>query len=34
MLSAGCIHEKNVRNILLKNLLDAAVGSITYFAIR
>ncbi|GMI30131.1 hypothetical protein TeGR_g3232, partial [Tetraparma gracilis] len=33
MLCAGSIREKNVRNILLKNMLDAAVGAVVYFLI-
>jgi Amt family ammonium transporter len=32
-LSAGSIREKNVKNILLKNLLDACMGAITWYFI-
>jgi Amt family ammonium transporter len=32
-LSAGSIREKNVKNILLKNLLDACVGAIVWYFI-
>merc|ERR1719240_16135 len=30
-LSAGSIRQKNVKNILLKNLLDACMGAITWY---
>ena len=30
-LSAGSIRQKNVKNILLKNLLDACMGAMTWF---
>ena len=30
-LSAGSIRVKNVKNILLKNLLDACIGAIAWF---
>ena len=32
-LSAGSIRQKNVKNILLKNLLDACMGAITWYFI-
>jgi len=32
-LSAGSIRQKNVRNILLKNLLDACMGAMTFYFI-
>ena len=32
-LSAGSIRSKNVKNILLKNLLDACMGAITWYFI-
>jgi len=32
-LSAGSIRQKNVKNILLKNLLDACMGAITFYFI-
>jgi len=32
-LSAGSIRQKNVKNILLKNLLDACMGAITWYMI-
>lgn len=31
MLTAGSVRTKNTKNVLLKNVLDAAVGSIAYF---
>jgi ammonium transporter, Amt family len=31
MLTAGSVRSKNTKNVLLKNVLDAAVGSIAYF---
>jgi Amt family ammonium transporter len=31
VLSAGSIRAKNVKNILLKNLLDACVGAVVYY---
>lgn len=31
MLSAGSIREKNVKNILLKNLLDACMGALAWY---
>jgi len=31
-LSAGSIRSKNVKNILLKNLLDACIGAVVWFA--
>ena len=31
-LSAGSIRAKNVKNILLKNLLDACIGAIVWWA--
>jgi Amt family ammonium transporter len=33
MLCAGSIREKNVRNIMLKNVLDAAIGSVVYYLV-
>jgi len=33
MLCAGSIRQKNVKHILLKNLLDACGGAIGYFII-
>merc|ERR1719388_85428 len=30
-LSAGSIRQKNVKNILLKNLLDACMGAICFY---
>lgn len=30
-LSAGSIRQKNVKNILLKNLLDACIGALVWF---
>ena len=33
MLEAGTVREQSVRDILLKNLLDASVGSLSWFAI-
>merc|ERR1719324_775346 len=32
MLCAGCLREKNIKNIMLKNLLDACVGAIGFWA--
>ena len=32
-LSAGSIRQKNVKNILLKNLLDACMGALTWYFI-
>merc|ERR1719310_2630840 len=32
-LSAGSIRQKNVKNILLKNLLDACMGALGWFLI-
>ena len=32
-LSAGSIRSKNVKNILLKNLLDACMGAMTWYLI-
>jgi ammonium transporter, Amt family len=31
MLTAGSVRSKNTKNVLLKNVLDASVGSIAYF---
>lgn len=31
MLTAGSVRSKNTKNVLLKNVLDACVGSIAYF---
>ncbi len=31
MLTAGSVRTKNVKNVLLKNVLDACVGAIAYF---
>jgi len=31
VLSAGSIRSKNVKNILLKNLLDACIGAVTWY---
>jgi Amt family ammonium transporter len=33
MLCAGCIRQKNVKNIILKNLLDACGGAIGFFTV-
>merc|ERR1719311_1865157 len=33
LLWAGSIREKNVKNILLKNLLDACMGALTWYFI-
>ena len=33
MLCAGSIRQKNVKNIMLKNILDACGGAIGYWAI-
>eukprot|EP00171_Calliarthron_tuberculosum_P013148 IDg13148t1 len=33
MLTAGSVRTKNTKNVLLKNLLDACVGSIAYFSL-
>jgi len=30
MLEVGSVHQKNTRNILLKNVLDAALGAILW----
>jgi Amt family ammonium transporter len=32
-LSAGSIRAKNVKNILLKNVLDACVGAIVWYCV-
>jgi Amt family ammonium transporter len=32
MLEAGCVSEKNVQNILYKNLMDACIGALMFFA--
>jgi len=32
MLTAGCVRSKNVKNVLVKNLLDACIGSIMWFS--
>jgi Amt family ammonium transporter len=32
MLCAGCLREKNIKNIMLKNLLDACVGALGFYA--
>lgn len=31
MLTAGSVRTKNTKNVLLKNMLDACVGSLAYF---
>lgn len=31
MLTAGSVRSKNTKNVLLKNVLDACVGSLAYF---
>lgn len=31
MLTAGSVRSKNTKNVLLKNVLDACVGAVTYF---
>jgi ammonium transporter, Amt family len=33
MLCAGCVRRKNVQNTMLKNLLDAAGGAISFYAV-
>merc|ERR1711871_673847 len=32
MLCAGCLREKNIKNIMLKNVLDACVGALGFWA--
>merc|ERR1719440_2322921 len=31
MLEAGAIREKNAKNIMLKNLMDACIGGMVYY---
>ena len=33
MLCAGSLREKNIKNIMLKNLLDACVGALGFWAV-
>jgi len=33
MLCAGCVRQKNVKNIMLKNLLDACFGALGFYSI-
>jgi Amt family ammonium transporter len=33
MLCAGCLREKNIKNIMLKNVLDACVGALGFWAV-
>ena len=33
MLCAGSLREKNIKNIMLKNLLDACVGAIGFYCV-
>jgi Amt family ammonium transporter len=33
MLEAGCVHAKNVQNILYKNLMDACIGAVTFWLV-
>ena len=32
LLEVGCVRAKNAQNIMLKNVMDAAVGAIAYYA--
>jgi Amt family ammonium transporter len=32
MLEAGCLREKNIKNIMLKNILDPCIGTIGFWA--
>lgn len=33
MLEAGCVSEKNVSNILFKNLMDSGIGAIAFYLV-